>query len=466
MVRDSIRRALVMAVLTWGGIASGASTTQPAEGDPAAMKEAEGYLKLVMRVDGETRFVYPSIYEETKNPNPMYIQYKAWEKKGFKGQIDSVVVQVLDKDGNAVWEKNVKQSADWADSGFRTRTNKEGSKDADGRDNKVGDKWKFIDPNSSPFTATLTITLRNGRELKTKPDNLKFMARPRYVFLASSELEAKDRAKAKAWMWKTYGFTAGGKDDAATVASNDNSKLFFFDGPKLSAAIACLTPRGNIYTVGHGGKSLLGVDGNFYPGFKGDASEAGTGMIFTNNPYDVTACANAHWTTVDILHCFSGSVDDNAVCSVAQSYVNSLGTENKKTIAGGGTVQGYTSNVGLAMGEFAWRTGISTTNITPQEYEELSGYAHAAVLAQAVTAGAVDQNLETSPSWINAKSPSNVNPDIDKAAATNAAKQQFDNAHPNHAPYTFAVTVATSDYQLNNASKTATAADVINIPSN
>jgi hypothetical protein len=245
---NSKRTVLAAAVVAMGMFESAAAAL---DSEVIANDEAQGQLRVDMRVDGTTQFVYPSIWEEVNlhTPNGLIpgngiVQYWA------KGDISAVTVEIKDLDNQTVWTKNLSKSDTWWDTTFRTRTNT--GNDAAGKSNHAttGDAWKFIDPGKSIFKAVLTLTTPKG-VLSTQ---LGFDVRIRSVFYvkANDAGETDFQWRGKAWMWKVFNLTAGGPEACSDPALN-GSQLGFVPGNKnLSSALECLTPRALFYYVTHG----------------------------------------------------------------------------------------------------------------------------------------------------------------------------------------------------------------------
>lgn len=450
---NSKRTVLAAAVLAMGMFESAAAAL---DSEVIANDEAQGQLRLDMRVDGTTQFVYPSIWEEVNlhTPNGLIpgngiVQYWA------KGDISAVTVEIKDLDNQTVWTKNLSKRDTWWDTTFRTRTN--AGNDAAGKSNHAttGDAWKFIDPGKSIFKAVLTLTTPKG-VLSTQ---LGFDVRIRSVFYvkANDPGETNFQWQGKCWMWKVFGLTTGGAEARSDPALNGRQLGFVPGNKNLSSALECLTPRALFYYVTHGLVdqstppnilSMLRIDGGDYFGFKGPASAMGT-HNGAPNIYDLSGHAESHATWADMIACYSADTGPMATCSVIESYKNSL----SETVGGAGWVLGYSGVVALSTPDMVPNFNI-VSDLTGAELSEIYGYAEDAAYSQLQTAGAVDAAHHTTRAWTLDHTVTNVNPPLDSAAIQNAAKQSFDAAHQGHAQYVFAVTEAEGTYYVDFASMT------------
>jgi len=316
---------------------------QAESGDPEAMEEAEGWLRLRdMRQDGADFFIYPSFFDAEHYPE--MIQYKAIEKQS--GIIEDVMVEVLDPDGNVDWSSEnlgATVGEDWEDSGFEGRTNytraANNSQDAGGEPNKVEDLFKFVDPGESgqaTFTARLTVTLTTDKQLVA---NYPFQVRRRVV--AVVEQITLFGVGGKAWIWKVYERQVGGPPVCDNPAQNDNQLLLNYSTYNFDQAYECLTPRGTLYSVNHGspggyinlGKHLIG--GYVISSFIGFRWGEGDPALL-----DVSPFAHAHQTTIELLHCHSAVDGGGAAKSLAATLSTKVGQ--------GGQVLGYPND--LVMG--------------------------------------------------------------------------------------------------------------------
>ena len=465
--------------------------------------EVQCQLRLDMRVDEPTEFVYPSIWEKENQTGPAkhngIVQY--WAKELKSNSIDEVHVGIYDPQKKCwVWWLKVDPMSDFTDSGFRTETNVAGSVDADGKPNKDSyNNFKFLDPGATgkrTYQAWLIITVKGGGQTVA---SLNFEARARKVFWCSNnKIPVAERGFTKAWMWKTFNLHAvipgsgdpdnppaqdvAASDDPGTDGSSDRSYLWLAGGPSFEAAYKCLTPRGSFYVACHGSAGQINVDGTPRPGFKGPGSNAGTGENLAADKVDLTTCAKVHCTEVELLACKSGLLPGNPkpgadTCSVAKSFANSLAG----TTGGGGTVAGYPSNVYPWFGkdEITIDAGHGydcSTDLTGSELKEIVDYLYANMWSQAAQLNppAVSAPGILSPGWVDSKSLSDVNVSCDAGVATEYARQTFNTQHPGHANYTFAVLKAIIRFVVSKSyladhddgSGNATKMDPIPVPGN
>jgi hypothetical protein len=444
--------------------------------DVVAFTEAQGQLRLQMRVDRDKRFVYPCLWEEknykANDSAKGIIEY--WANQEQDGFIESVKILIRNKAHDVVWDSSInskpggdaislpattgprKNQEQWKDSGFRTRTNT--GTDANTKANYVdlGKLFKFIDPDSGPFEAVLVIKSKTEGEKLSRP--VPFEARPRKVYWASSDLDAVRRGNAKASMWNTYGFSSGGQEDAGTSGSSDLPKLWLAGGPKFADALECLTPRGVLYAAGHGSRGQCDIDGTWCPGFKGlgEGSGQGTGEAMSALPYDLSTRMQVHCATVFLLSCYSGLPSSNprsgaTALSVVQSFANSLAG----TAGGGGKVFGYTTGIYLYPGGFSDQKICDTgfdTDLDGEDYTNAITAALANIWAQAAAMNPtppVDASRHTSSLWIDSKSVTAVNVPCDATKATQAGRIACDPdpSHPKPA-FEFTVTYATLTYTV------------------
>jgi len=382
------------------GIPALAAVEVEANGDSAAKKEAEGSLKLDMRVDGTTQFVYPCIYEEQDNPNrTKYIQYKAKDKAGQAGSITKITIQVLDKNSQVVWEKDdLAKSDTWKDSSFRTRTNKDGSTDADNHANYLGPtgkkRFKFIDPSSSNFTAKLIITTKKGDLTATAP----FAARVRDIFWCHESADDVG-ARGKTYMWKVFGLNPGDNGPCQDPAEKDSQVYFDPTGKSFTGAYDCVTPRGKFWTVGHGEPGVIYLGGAFLggaDGFKGPSCAAGTGG---SAPCDLTDHAEMHKTVTDLIHCFTNASQPigGGAC-VRDSFKNSI----ENTAGGGGSVRGYDDIAACKYPEYFVEITPGDTNLNQGLKDKIKGYAseEAFAILKSATPAWVEQHEGATAYWL------------------------------------------------------------------
>ena len=434
----------LMVFLASGGVSQAVeSQAVQAEGDPVAMEEAEGWLKLDMRQDGADFFIYPSFFD-AKNYTQM-VQYKAIEKQS--GIIADVMVEVLDPDGNVDWSsENLGTAADWKDSDFEGRTNytraANNSQDAGGQPNKVEDLFKFVDPGGSgqaTFTARLTVTLTTGKRLiNTVP--LPFQARTRVVAIVNQAKEPPDQENwgfgpyGKAWIWMTYGLTEGGTAECVNPAEDGDKLILDYSEKNFGFAYECTTPRSvRLRSIHHGSADGQIRLPNWYRGFNWGGGVEGF--------LDVAGFAHSHHCTVDFLHCHSAHAGGGAAKSLADALTGKVGGGNT-------TVIGYDQTISFKPGLSGPEYGaIGTTPELPEdEYLYFCERFDARIKESLVNQGVCmpDNENKMHPWWIADKTIATVVSavSLNQNAIINAAKADFREHFGKEPTFDFEVTLA------------------------
>lgn len=294
--------------------------------------------------DEVTRFVYPSRWEEANRTN--LIQYKA-DAGGAAAPVD-LEVRVYDAADNIVWKDKMEWTAEWTDTGFRTRTNNGESVDADGKPNvDTYGVYKFLDPSKDNNRVFKTKLIAASSVSTYTTDEKQFQARSREVFY-TREADSWLEAAAKLYMWKIWGVELGeGKERACTDPKKDaeSARLYIGKGV-LEDAISCLTPRGTFHHFTHGTMTctLKNIDNIEVPGFAGPASQLGT-WNGAGVPYDLTGKFEVHGTLYDLNACYSSAKRGGATCSVIESFKNAL----DGTAGGDGKIVGYPEKLGIRL---------------------------------------------------------------------------------------------------------------------
>jgi len=439
--------------LASGGVSQAVeSQAVQAVGDPNAMKEAEGWLKLDMRRDGADFFIYPSFHDAGQHTK--MVQYRAIEKQ--PGIIADVMVEVLDGAGNVDWSsKDLGASPTWKDSGFKGRTNytraANNSKDAGGQPNKIQGLFKFVDPGESGqarFTARLTVTLTTGKRLITTVP-LPFQLRRRV--LAVVEQTTGFGCGGKAWIWKVYGLQVGGAPVCENPAQDDEKLLLNYYLYNFDQTYECLAPRGTLYSVNHGapsgainlGKHIIGgFEVYTFSGFRWGAGGA--------ELLDVSPFAHAHQTIIELLHCHSAVSGGGAAKSLADTLATKVGK--------GGAVLGYPDDVRL--GTSANFSDWTAKNFNPPEAKPTGAKWEAFVkcVNDAITADLQRQRVydvcgTLAWTWVRDHTVQNIVSDVsfDQGRIITEALAAYRSKYPEDPTFTFTLAGLQFLYDVNNA---------------
>jgi hypothetical protein len=365
-------RILVIFWFALTGVVCGELGAAPTAPQEVTFGEAQGHIRLDMRVDGTNQFVFPSIWEETiykeevqvkklKRTDLGLVQY--WTTDDKDDPITGVKIEIYDKKHNkVVWDsenliRDGKQALPlvtgkkWTDSGFWTRTNT--GFDAFEHDNQVAALYKFLDPAAGPFRAVLTIIKGAQKDRQKSTPGISFEARYRTVGIANQS-PVQDCANwgygchCKTFLWKGYGLKVGGQPENTDPTQDGKNLLLDYRSHDFAYAYTCATPGGaRLMSFDHGdGAWGIRLGTQWAYGFSWGAGG--------NNIVDVSGCAHAHRSMVVLFHCLS----DCCACSLANALTGKVGGEGSRIV-------GYASYVGVHMGIAGYTRGTFTYMYDP-----------------------------------------------------------------------------------------------------